>query len=556
MKQKVSGYWELALVAATTILFTFTNSLHVFTELLKNKPGYDFNAIVHSYPDYFLYLSHVAQGAAGKLIFTDFQFTNEPLPHTTIYWLYSFIGYAGHIVGISVPWSYNISLLLLVAVTVILWYVLCRTLFPTNRAYRLTTWLVVLSASPFFDMQAFLTRGSVVLSNDLWFSPSPAFNRLGGVPHQVAQIILLLLVMLAFAKAATFKRYTAKNTGFIVLIMITSFITTYAHAIQMALLIIAAGMSALLTMLRERKIDPERLIPVVAAGLASIPAALIVNQEFTIPVYAVVKNWELLQYSPTGLAWWIMILGPIVFFIPFGIWPFLKKADPLRQIFFFYGLICFIGYNSPVPRLLGVIPQRFLHPASYALFPILGTIGFFAVRKDLGHMIRQTSVARVVQMLFLLGALLFYAAYTIPADAAEVTMRINDPNLAVASPLNHVPATTVLALRSIPAMPYNPDSPVVIADGSLGIDLLIPLYTGRTSFLGESTHTLYPGDKENLRQRFFSGQMNKVEAVQFFRNHRVGYVIGTGLTQPILKNYPELVQEFRNNAMIIYIVRK
>ena len=127
--------------------------------MAKNTPDQVFHAIAHSYPDYFLYLSHVAQGAAGKLFFTDHQFTNETLAPTSIYWFYSLLGFVANIFGISPVWIYNLSLLFLSAMVMLLWYLFCRLLYPTNRMYRLFTFLVIVSASPFINIEKLLTVG-------------------------------------------------------------------------------------------------------------------------------------------------------------------------------------------------------------------------------------------------------------------------------------------------------------------------------------------------------------------------------------------------------------
>lgn len=552
MKQISQNIWKAVIVFATISVFTIANSIHVILEWRKNKPDQVFHAIAHSYPDYFIYLSHIAQGAIGKLFFTNHQFTNEILAPTSMYWFYSVLGFVGNIFRISVPWIYNLSLLFLSAVVMLFWYFFSRLLYPTNRISQLLTFLVIVSASPFINIEKLLGRGLVEFPQYLWFSPTLSFNRLGGVPHQILQTILLLMVLFGFSKIAAIKRYSPKNISFLLLLMTLSFITTYAHPLQMALLLVSLGSSTIFTMWKEKIIDIKRLIPVVLCGLISLPAAILINSEFTTPIYSVAKQWEMLQYSPTGFFFWVSAIGPIVIFIPFGIWPFIKKKDPLRLTYLIYGVLSFALYNSPIPKIMGLVPQRFLHPASYALLPILAALGFITILHELSKMSKRRKIFRFLSAGFFILAIVFYLTCTIPADIAQITLRINDPNLSTF--LNHTPIDIIKGLQTIQMMKPNIKQPVILAEGLLGIDLLIPLYTGHKSFLGQSTHTLYPDIKEALRTKFFSFAMTDEEAKQFVKNHRIEFVISSPTNEKLETLYPFLTKTFSNNSLTIYTV--
>lgn len=553
MKQKSRNIWEAIIVFTTIVVFTISNSLHVLLEWRKNKPEQVFHAIAHSYPDYFIYLSHIAQGATGKLFFTDHQFTNETLAPTSIYWFYSVLGFIGNMFHLPPPWIYNLSLLFLSAMVMLLWYLFCRLLYPTNRMYRLLTFLVIVSASPFINIEKLLSRGLVEFPQYLWFSPAPAFNRLGGVPHQILQTILLLMVLIGFSKMLSVKRYTPKTIGSLFLLMTLSLIATSSHPLQMALLLVSIGAFEMLTMWREKYIDIKRLIPVVACGVVSLPVSILINHEFTTPIYTVAKQWEMLQYSPTGLFFWVSAIGPIIILVPFGIWPFIKKSDPLRTIYLIYGMLCFALYNSPIPKIMEIVPQRFLHPASYALLPILAVSGFFAILHALSKMGKRQKIFRFLYPSFFILTIIIYLAYTMPANIAQITLRINDPNITLAAFLNHTPIDVIKGLTAIKTIKPNTKLNVIMPEESLGIDLLIPLHTGYKSFLGQSTHTLYPDVKNTLRRQFFSETMTEKEALQFLTNHSIGIIITTP-NSPLLKHYPFLTKTFSNNSLTIYTV--
>lgn len=548
MKKNKLISWESAIVIVTILIFALANSLHVFVEWRKNKPDEVFHAIAHSYPDYFLYLSHIAQGANGSLIFTDHQFTNEPLPKTSIYWVYSLFGFVGNLFHISPPWIYNFSLIILSTIVLFLWYLFCRFLYPSDQTSRLITFVVIVSASPFIHLQTLLTRGVIEFPQYLWFSPTLSFNRLGGAPHQIVQTLLLLVTLICLSKISTMQRYSRQYIIFVFLLLILSFVTAYAHPLQMAILLLSVGISMLISMWQEKRITTLHLIPFLLCGLVSIPAAFLVNKDYATSVYAISRQWELLQYRPTGFFWWMSILGPISFFIPFGIWPCIKRADQQSRIFFIYGANCFMLYHSSVPVVLGIVSQRFLSPVSYALFPVLAVSGFMTIFR--------MPLSRFFKFYFIFFTALVYLVYTVPADVAQIHTRVTDPSITQVAFLNHTPVSIVEGLKTIQSIPSTPTNSVVLAQNTLSVDLLIPLYTGHKSFLGQSTHTLYPDVKDALRTAFFSHTLRKEEATQFVKNHRIGVVIASKTNENLEISYPFLTKTFENTLMTIYVVQQ
>jgi len=362
-----------------------------------------------------------------------------------------------------------------------------------------------------------------------------------------------LLVLFGFSKIASVKKYSLQTSGALLLLMILSFLATYAHPLQMALLLVSVGAFEMLTMWREKYIDIKRLIPVVACGLVSLPVSILINHEFTTPIYTIAKQWEILQYSPTSFSFWVSAIGPIIILVPFGIWPFIKKMDPLRTIYLIYGVFCFALYNSPIPKIMEIVPQRFLHPASYALLPILAVSGFFTILHALSKIGKRQKIFRLLTPGFFIITTVFYLTYTIPANIAQIKLRINDPNLTLSAFLNHTPIDVIKGLKTIKTMKPNTKINVIMPEESLGIDLLIPLYTGYASFLGQSIHTLYPDVKNALRKQFFSETMTEKEALQFLTNHSIGVII-TATTSSLAKNYLFLTKTFSNNSLTIYTV--
>jgi len=468
---------ELFFVLIASILLAIVNQFHVITQWFTRPAGTYFTGIAHSAPDYFLYTDIMAQGASGTL-WTAAHFTNEPMAKTWIYWFNALLGWLGNLIGLSPFGTYNVSLFLLVTLLCLLWYYFTKLLYPTNRLLRLTAWIMILTAS------SFSWNGQLL--GQFWFSPAPAFNRLGGVPHQVFQTIVFLLLAISFNRRSLF------------MIPIAA-LAASANPIHMVLFIAAA------IVLRA-----PRVIPLI---LVSVPVMFATNAAFDLPVLAAAKAWENAQYVSVSLWQFILSIGPIALLVPFGVKPFLKEKTPLRILLFSFSLLSIIVFFSPIPKLLGTTSVRWLSPAGYGVLGILAAEGLLRIKGK---------IIPTMPLYFLFFIL--YSVFTIPALATQIQARANT------SELNYVPMTVIEVLVQLKVTGPGPvmEHSVVLTDPALPYDVLVPTFTGLPSFSGHPIHTLYPGVKEKLRRDYFAEKMTPDEQKQFLKDHRIRYVITKG----------------------------
>ncbi len=513
MKKK-SSRAEWLVVGIIAIAMSTLNQLHVILEWFKNPADRFFIGITHFFADFFLYAAQMKQGAGGSLLYYH-RFTNELIPPTWIYWFNNMLGFIGHLFGLPPFATYNISLFILVTLSVLLFYYLLVTLYPTERIKRIIALVFILTASPFFPF-----------SGGLWFSPSLAFNRIGGVPHQVFQTILFVLLVIVFAKAL---HHTRRFTLF-TLAALTA-LAASANPIQMLIFVLAAFVTTGILFAKHKDIRVG--LPLLILFAVSFPSAWLTNKQFDSIVFAVGKVWEAAQRVNRSPAAVLMSIGPILLFIPFGAWPFLKKLQPLHMMVVLYTAISFILFFSPIPAILTTTPVRYLHPASYILLPILAVEGIVALGKN-----------RMGISLFIL----LYALLTIPSFTRELRARITpetNPGVLMDTEFNHVPRPVVAALTWLGAQPTDPDRPVVLVDSNKRIELLVPAFADKTVFSGHPVHTLYPSVKESLRQRFFAGGMSEIETSNFLTAHRIGYILSS-------RTLPFLNKVFSNDTINIY----
>lgn len=547
------GFMELFAIVAVSVIVALLNSLHVIVQWIQNKPGELFTGIAHSFADYFLYAAQMAQGAAGRWIFSDHLFTNEPLTPTWYYWFNVTLGHIGGIAGLSPFATYNTSLILLVVMLCLVWYFLTKTLYPTNRFLRLTTWLMILTATSSFSLArsplAKLGVLQVELLGQFWFSPAPVFNRLGGVPYQVFQTILFVLLAIVFANMlrSSFKYNLLRITSLVSLIALLS---GSANPVQMVLFVAVASVTTVYVFTRRNHIKVSKHQHIVALGAVAVAGAFgawMTTQEFARQaVFVAARAWEQSQYVPNNLPVLLTSIGPIILFVPFGIRRAFKRGETLRLLFVLWGLLSFLFFLSPIPRLFQISPVRFLHPVPYASLAIIGSEGLIALSILLTRSVRKRISLFTIRA-FLIALYLVFTVPSISRQLIDRTTPERNPQLLLNTIYNHVPASIVEALDWLKKH-HQPG--VVLSDPAIPIEVLVPVFTGKPSFSGHPIHTLYPDVKEARRQEFFAGKMR--DPARFLSDHRIGYIIAAAHRQLPASASALLVETYRNVALAIY----
>lgn len=419
------------------LAITLANVWHIIPGWFSPKPGFIYTGIAHFYADYFLYINFIAQGTRGAWIFTQHLFTNEALAPTWIYWFYTLLGHLG-----TNPFLlYTLSLIILSSVLIYVWWLVLDK--------KIIAFLFVLTASNISGL------------GDFWFSPTPALNRLGGVPHQILQTILILCIFILFKK----KKYIALS--------LVSFIAATANPIQMLLVSVALTIT-----------NPRIILYLIPAGIG----ALITNYSFIHdPILIAAKFWENSQMDTTNLFTFLLGVGPIIVLVPFGI-----QKISIRNEFFIYGVLSILLFLSPIPSLLHTAPARWLSPASYAIIPMIASYGLTRYR---------------------IGIVALFLVLTIPSFISQIQARQHNPDS-----LTYIPVEEVQKLKNISG------DGVVLTSPAFPYDVVVPVFTGKKSFTGHPIHTLYPQVKEELRRKYFFGEMNKEEKEQFLKDHNITYV--------------------------------
>lgn len=445
-------------VIITAIAVFFANIWHIIFAWIRQPPHTVFIPVAHYFRDYYLYLSQFAQGASGKWLFADHLFTNETLPKTWIYWMYVLFGHLTF--WIWPPWQY---LFFLMIAGCGLLYIVYRV---TKDIFGKDAWLAFLLVTTASNWPK-LFHENLSLYGDFWFSPTPALNRLGGVPHQMVQTILCLLLIRLVGRIRPIS------------LIVLSFLAACANPIQMIVVVLALFFTT------EKK-------KWVILSVSAFFGALLTNWEFSgQPILGAAKAWEYAQHARVTLPQFAIALGPIGILSIIGL--FKKKSKVVLPYVYISVISVFISI-SPIPELFHTSPVRWLSPVSIYGFAFLAVYGIQAMKRWM-----PVGLAAYI--------LISYMSFIPQIEARTL------------QDLVYIPNDVITSLQTLHS------TGTVLVDPSVPYDVLIPFLSGTKTFTGHPIHTLYPDAKESLRQKFFKREMNTEQEAQFIKNHTIRYII-------------------------------
>lgn len=507
------------LVFLIALCYAMLNTLHVIIQWFIHPKDRIFVGISHYFEDFFLYVAAMAQGTNGAWIYFSHPFTNESMSPTWYYWPYVTLGHLGGFLGLPPYVNYNLTVFFLTILVVVLWFILAGRLFPDSKKYQWICFILIITQTSFYDIAEFVRNGTVQTFGEFWFSPAPLFNRFGSVPMHIMSTGLYLAIFLLVDRP--------------LLLPLISFIASLLNPIQTLLLVFSVSTSLLLLRKKNAQIILTLVIP-------AIVGAVLTSYEFAHqPVFVAARVWELAQQIKVSPLDFLLSVGfPILFVIP-GLVSIVTRPTLDRLALVVYGLISVALFFSPLPKFVQLSAVRFLHPVPFAIFAIAATEGVRIIAKRTPHLILIAAI---------------YLLLTVPPLIAQIdrhTKPASNPLLLMDTIYNHVPKSVIDALTWLRRQRNLSDAEIVLADPAAPFEVLVPVLSLKPSFSGHPLHTLYPDVKEQLRQRFFRGQMNETQAQEFVKNHRIGFVVASPTTQ---LTYPFLKRIYTNDDLYLYTI--
>lgn len=450
------------------LLFSSLNSINFFAGVLHAKPGEVYLGTTHYFEDYFFYLNQFFQGAHGAW-FTVNRYTTEATTPSILFWPNVLLGKLGGIFGLPPHISYNLSVFLLsVAI-----------LFITYKITKNTLAFLFAATATSFMNHIWVDGKAMWYPFQLWKTPNFAFDRLGGVPHQLVQTLLFLL--LVYTRFYEQKRKLLFSTALIILL-------TTLNPVMSGLFLAASWITG------QRQI---------VATIVFLIVALYYNSLTNAAPHIQSKLWEASQQVATTPLFLILSIGPISILGLLGAIKAMGEKKPIMLFGIILLAMNYVLFFTDIPRLIGISNSRVLFPALYVFWGMLAAEGVYSLRKKI-----------LCIMLFFL--------FTIPTLYWEVKQKlVVKPQERI--PLLYLPKHTYEKLISLSKqLPYDD---VVLANPITHMDAIIPAFSGHTSYTGHPFATINSEQKKALAVKFFQKQMSADEAQAFLENNRIRFVL-------------------------------
>jgi hypothetical protein len=485
-------------------------SLPYLLALERTPAGHRFSGVLTAYDDTFTYFAWIRQAAAGRLLMCDL-YTSEPQSCVFFLPLWSFLGFIVRLTGLPIPVVFHVARLL--SALLLLWVarIVASGAFKSRGRMRWTLWLYAFSGG--LGWVVYLVNKDAGLFDSIGVSGSADLN----LPE-------------AFAFRSAFAQVH---------------FTLGAAMVCGALYLFFRG-------LRDHQTSPAAWAGVLVALLAVVHPYLVV-------VVAVVGG--------------VMLVA----------WPWLARQSNLRSAYAstiapmaLFGICCAPGIaylfylnrsNKVLQEWLRITNTLSPSPAVYLLgFGLVGGLAILGAPRMLKD---HRASARAMVLWMLTQTLLLYAPVNFQRRLVEglqlpLTLAASVMVSYFLSSLRHrrglrrailililfVASATNVALlvgQSIARGPatgatdprrYLPDSldqslewlrlngePESVVMCSYLTGNLLPGETGLTVFLGHYGQTVHSGQKRDLVNRFFAGEMTDLEAREVSARNGIKYVL-------------------------------
>jgi len=377
------------------------------------------------------------------------------------------------------------------------------------------------------------------------------FHRFGKeVPHHLTSMIFIVLVLLLIDKV--FSELNRLNwTRLLKETLIINFLLVFLLTFDPFQVINLLSSSLIvgwiyfnLCLLQNNKKDTLKLIIFLGLTLIIlIPSAVYFKISLqSIDYFKRASLWELFQQNYPKFWEFFAVTGPILIFIPFGIRSFFKSTTPLKFLFFFYTLFCYIYFYSPLAAYFGSHNGRFINPVVYVLFGVLTILGIKTIAGRLTKKpILLTGIVVVFLSYFLIVTLVIYKS------------------LPEVDTFSYLPKELISGIK---VLDRQHDTKIILTSPMLPLGVIVPVIIDRRVYLGRPLSTPDYDSKTVIVDQFYAGIMPIKQAKQFIIENNIGYVILSLLETyrfgnykaGTLEAYPFLKRIYKNNAVKIFMV--
>jgi hypothetical protein len=561
MKLNATHAWII--VIFISLIFAILNSITFFAALINQPTNTVYLGTIHYYEDYFFYLNHFFQGAHGAWLTVN-RYTSEITSPSIIYWCNVLLGKIGGLIGLSPIIAYNVSILILTFGTLLTSFKLQTILFPKQFGFSISAFLIGNSATSLINRVHAAQGGMTWWPFQIWRTPHFAFDRLGGAPHQLLQTLFSYLILIFLfdqnLKSLPAQAVKIKIFGFIISAILLTTLNPIQSVVTICIVIFAKFWITFRDLLLSKN-DNELLPQIIGKTFKKLMAEnkiLFAGAVITALTFLYTTNvlnqlphlqsvqWESKQDSYTTWPFLALSIGPALVFAIIGIITRFKKITVLE----FYGLtVLLVGYGmfmSKIPQTVGFSNLRLLFPATYVFWGAFAVDGIIFLTKILQKFLRHHT-----QFIFIIFVIL-YLVLTIPTLAWEVSFKLPQKT-DLMNNMIYLPDHIFAGLTYLSYQTKYDD--VTIANPKAHVDLLIPAFSGHTTYSGHMLTTINNELKQKNATQFFNLEMSTNDAKNWMESNKIKYVFATMYDvnlKSIGSTYPFLTKIFENGETIIY----
>ena len=530
-------------ILSIAIIVGILTMLHVIVGYAKSPHGARYLWTGHYYLDYFYYLTPIAQGERGALISYQQGATDDGTVYPHL-WPYIIIGQIGRMLNLTPVTAFWLSVFLFSTVTVVLISITIKKILNRESFWLQTaTLFLALSAGPFW-----LVNGGTIKTNDFWYSTSTFFRRFEPIPHHLLSTIFILLGFIIFSdlieKRSDLKISNWLKKTFLMTVLFTGVLSfnSYSVVVPFLAILLTGIFYIFLTSCKQTKRSAVKLffaLTVCSIVLVAVAMAIKMFYEKTTFLGAF-KNTESILHQSPGLKTFFLTFGPLFTLSFFGIKKFFSRFNVLKFIFLLSFIVSISLYNSSFDKIIGTHNGRFLTPLNYILLASLSILGIKQIGEYLGR----------VKKLFIAVAVFGLLFYSIPIHFQAFQLITNDQN--ISSPISYLPSGIIDGFKMLDK--FSEKGNVLITPSQF-LGTVIPVYSGRKTYVARQIVTPNYIDKNIRTSNFYLGAMSKDEAYDFLKKNDLKFVVLTSIEgydiRPLYQ-YPFLKEIYKNKEIVIF----
>ncbi|MBI3577134.1 hypothetical protein HY086_03810 [Candidatus Gottesmanbacteria bacterium] len=519
------------LASGIALVFAAVNSIG-FIAGVRMQPAHTvFLGMTHFPDDYFFYLSHFTQGAAGAVM-TANRYTAETTAPSILYVTNLLMGKIGSLATLAPYQSYNLWVFLLSFAVLITTYILLKRVYP-RRPFAAISGLLFSAAATSLINHIWVDGQGMWYPFQLWRSPHFAFDRLGAVPHQLTQTLLFLWIILLLVPA----RATPIR---LIITPLLATVLTILNPVQAIILLIGVWFITVGNFFARRIRLAPLLVTTAAVGLSAFLVSQIIN---TLP-HLQSKLWEAQQQTTTSLPFLFASIGPIAWLALVGMLK-LRSHDeqPWIRLSTFFVVASYAAFLSPLPKLVGITNTRIIFPALYPFFGILAVAGTDTIAKFL-H--KKFSLPRRLSAGVVLVSFLAASLPTLVWEINQKLLPFNNRQ----DPLIYLPQTVAAGFSFLG---QREAGAIVLANPGSHMDLLVPALSNHTTYSGHMLATIDASHKSAEAVTFFN--LTMPAAKTWLTTRAIRYIVWTtfdGNRNAFAQAYPWLVPVYANATVVVY----